>query len=285
MMSNEKQDWTEVIKPQRAALDINWQELWQYRDLLFLLVKRDVVAFYKQTLLGPLWFFIQPIFTIIIFTFIFGNVAGISTDGLPAPLFYLAGLILWNYFAECFNKTATTFRDNASLFGKVYFPRLILPLSVVVSSLLKLLLQFLLFGIFIVYYLITSKAAIQPNALIVITPLLFLLVAFLGLAGGLIITSLTTKYRDLVFLIGFGVQLLMYATTVIYPLSAVPEKYKIYIQWNPITPIIETFRYSFLGAGEFSPIMLLYSGMSILLLLIFGIMVFNKVERNFMDTV
>ena len=284
-MSKHTEQWTEIISPEKSFIYINWLEIWHYRDLLILLVKRDVVAFYKQTLLGPLWFFIQPVFTTIIFTFIFGNVAAISTDGLPAPLFYLAGLILWNYFAECFNRTATTFRDNAGLFGKVYFPRLILPLSIVISALLKLFLQLLLFFCFLAYYGLMTNAKVQPNSILLLTPILIMLIAFLGLAGGLLITSMTTKYRDLVFLIGFGVQLLMYATTVIYPLSAVPAKYKNVIQWNPITPLIETFRYGFLGEGVFSPLMLVYAALCTMLLLIIGIFIFNRVERNFMDTV
>ncbi|AZI27992.1 ABC transporter permease [Pedobacter sp. G11] len=267
--------------------DLKLNEVWAYRDLLWLLVRRDFVSFYKQTILGPLWFFIQPLFTTIIFTFIFGNLAGISTDGLPKPLFYMAGITAWNYFADCLTKTSTVFRDNAGIFGKVYFPRLIVPLSIVFSNLVRFGVQMLLFLILMVYYLATD-AQFNISWAICLFPIVIVLMALLGLGTGMIISAMTTKYRDLAFLIGFGVQLLMYATTVIYPLSTALEKYPKYawiIEYNPMTPIIETFRYGFLGEGRFSWFSLGYATGVTTVVLLFGILVFNKVERNFVDTV
>ncbi|HEY0054501.1 MAG TPA: ABC transporter permease [Pedobacter sp.] len=272
------------ITPQSSLIDLKLKEIWNYRDLLVLLVRRDFVSFYKQTILGPLWFFIQPIFTTIIFTFIFGNLAGISTDGLPQPLFYMAGITAWNYFAECLTKTSTVFKDNANIFGKVYFPRLIMPFSIVLSNLVKFGVQFLLFIIMLLYYKSTGSQ-FSPNSYILLFPLLIFLMAALGLALGMIISAMTTKYRDLAFLVTFGVQLLMYATTVIYPLSAAPEKYRFLIVLNPMTGIIETFRYGFLGNGSFSWETLGYTLAITIVLLISGIIVFNKVEKNFVDTV
>lgn len=275
------------IKPQSSILDLKIKDTWEYRDLLGLLVRRDFVSFYKQTILGPLWFFIQPVFTTIIFTFIFGNLAGISTDGLPGPLFYMAGITAWNYFAECLTKTSTVFKDNASIFGKVYFPRLIMPLSIVVSNLVKFGVQFLLFLAVMVYYLSTD-ANFSPNAYVLLFPVLLILMAALGLGLGMIISAMTTKYRDLAFLVTFGVQLLMYATTVIYPLSTAIEKYPEYswiIEYNPMTTIIETFRYGFLGAGTFSWEALGYTSLATFIILMAGIVIFNKVEKNFVDTV
>ncbi len=277
-------EWTEEIKPKSSIVSLNLDELWRYRDLLMMFVRRDVVAVYKQTILGPIWFFVQPIFTTIVFVVVFGNIAAISTDGLPMPLFYMSGIVLWNYFSECFNKTATTFRDNAGIFGKVYFPRLIMPLSVVVSSMLKLLIQLLLLLCFWLWYYWQGVAFVTNGALLLL-PLLIVLMALLGLGSGLIITSLTTKYRDLTFLVAFGVQLLMYATPVIYPASSVPEKYRMLIEYNPLSAIIETFRYGLLGKGGFSWTSLSYSMGFTLVVLLSGIVVFNRVERNFMDTV
>ncbi|HEX8377776.1 MAG TPA: ABC transporter permease [Pedobacter sp.] len=281
-MHPNEQTWE--IAPKSSLLDLKLKETWDYRDLLVLLVKRDFISFYKQTILGPLWFFIQPIFTTIIFTFIFGNLAGISTDGLPQPLFYMAGITAWNYFAECLTKTSTVFKDNASIFGKVYFPRLIMPFSIVLSNLVKFGVQFLLFVLMLLYYKSTG-AAFSPNAYMLLFPFLILLMAALGLSLGMIISAMTTKYRDLAFLVTFGVQLLMYATTVIYPLSAAPEKYKFLIALNPMTGIIETFRYGFLGNGSFSWETLGYTSGITLVLLLVGIIIFNKVEKNFVDTV
>ena len=277
-------EWDLVIEPQSSLLQLNLKDVWRYRDLLWLLVKRDFVSFYKQTILGPLWFFIQPLFTTIIFTFIFGNLAGLSTDGLPQPLFYMAGITAWNYFADCLTKTSTVFRDNANIFGKVYFPRLIMPLSIVVSNLVRFGVQMLLFFMMLGYYAFTG-AAFAPNAYILLFPILVLQMALLGLGLGLVITALTTKYRDLAFLITFGVQLMMYATTVIYPLSAAPANYKWLIELNPMTGIIEAFRFGFLGQGELTLSSFGYSVAFTLVALVLGVIIFNKTEKTFVDTV
>jgi lipopolysaccharide transport system permease protein len=282
-----EEDWDIEIKPVNNLLDLKLKDVWHYRDLLLLLVKRDFVSFYKQTILGPLWFFIQPLFTTIIFTFVFGNMAGISTDGLPQPLFYMAGITTWNYFAECLNKTSTVFKDNANLFGKVYFPRLIMPLSIVASNLVRFAVQMLLFLLMMLFYLGTD-VQFSPNRYILLFPLLVVLMACLGLALGMIISAMTTKYRDLAFLVTFGVQLLMYATTVIYPLSTALDKYPTYawiIEYNPMTPIIEAFRYGFLGKGSFSWQSLGYCTTITLSIMVIGLIVFNKVEKTFVDTV
>lgn len=286
-MENTEHNYEWTIEAESYLLDLKLNEVWGYRDLLWLLVRRDFVSFYKQTILGPLWFFIQPLFTTIIFTFVFGNLAGISTDGLPKPLFYLAGIIAWNYFADCLTKTSTVFRDNAGIFGKVYFPRLIVPLSIVMSNLVRFAVQMILFMMLMGYYLF-SGANFEPSWAISLFPLLIVIMALLGLGFGMIISAMTTKYRDLAFLVGFGVQLLMYATTVIYPLSTALEKYPKYawiIKYNPMTPILETFRYGFLGKGCFSWTSLGYVTLITFVILIFGIVIFNKVERNFVDTV
>lgn len=277
-------EWDLTIEPQSSLFKLNLKDVWRYRDLLWLFVKRDFVSFYKQTILGPLWFFIQPLFTTIIFTFIFGNLAGISTDGLPQPLFYMAGITAWNYFADCLTKTSTVFKDNANIFGKVYFPRLIMPLSIVASNLVRFLVQLLLFVIMIGYYAIQG-ANFHFTWAIALFPFLVLLMALLGLGLGLIITALTTKYRDLAFLITFGVQLMMYATTVIYPLSAAPVKYKHLIELNPMTGIIEAFRYGFLGQGELTLHSLGYSTLVTFISLVLGVVIFNKTEKTFVDTI
>ncbi|WP_316832739.1 ABC transporter permease [Pedobacter aquatilis] len=284
-MNEHEHSWT--IEAKSSLFDLKLNEVWAYRDLLWLLVRRDFVSFYKQTILGPLWFFIQPLFTTIIFTFIFGNLAGISTDGLPKPLFYMAGITAWNYFADCLIKTSNVFRDNAGIFGKVYFPRLIMPLSIVVSNLVRFGVQMLLFLILMAYYYITGTP-LHISWAIGLFPIIVLLMALLGLGAGMIISAMTTKYRDLAFLVSFGVQLLMYATTVIYPLSEAIKKYPAYswvIEYNPMTPIIETFRYGFLGEGSFSLVSFGYASAITFALLLFGIVIFNKVERNFVDTV
>lgn len=277
-------EWDLVIEPQSSLFELHLKDVWRYRDLLWLLVKRDFVSFYKQTILGPLWFFIQPLFTTIIFTFVFGNLAGLSTDGLPQPLFYMAGITAWNYFADCLTKTSTVFRDNAQIFGKVYFPRLIMPLSIVVSNLVRFGVQMLLFFMMIGYYAFTG-AAFHSNSFVLLFPILVLLMALLGLGLGLIITALTTKYRDLAFLITFGVQLMMYATTVIYPLSAAPANYKWLVELNPMTGIIEAFRYGFLGQGVLTWQSLGYSVIVTLVSLVLGVIIFNKTEKTFVDTV
>ena len=279
------QIWTEVIEPKNSLFDLKLKEVWNYRDLLLMFVKRDFTATYKQTILGPLWFFIQPILTTIMFTIIFGKFAGISSDRQPRMLFYLAGLTIWNYFAECFIKTSNVFTANAGIFGKVYFPRLVTPLSIVVSGLIRLGIQMLLFLGFLTYFLFTHNPTVKPNACILLVPLLILLMAGFALGMGMIFSALTTKYRDLGFLLAFGVQLLMYATPVIYPLNSLPAKYKWYVLANPLSSIVETFRYAFLGSGYFSWGSLGYSCVVMVFLLLLGTVIFNKVEKSFMDTV
>jgi len=276
--------WTEIIKPRAGLLKLQLAEIWKYKDLLTMLVRRDFVSTYKQTILGPIWFFIQPLLTTVTFILIFGNIARISTDGLPMTLFYMAGITLWNYFSDCLNKTATVFKDNSNIFGKVYFPRIIMPLSIIVSNLVRFGIQFSLFICFWIYYL-SIGANVHPNLYILLVPFLVILMAILALGSGMLISAMTTKYRDLVFLLTFGVQLLMYATPVIYPMSAMPEKYKLLISVNPLSSIVEAFRYAFTGSGQFNWLGLFYSNCFALVLLFFGTLVFNKVERSFMDTV
>lgn len=276
--------WTEIIEPRVHLLDLKLKDIWRYRDLLFMFVKRDFVSTYKQTILGPIWFFIQPILTTLMFVLIFGRVANLSTDGLPMIPFYLAGVTIWNYFSECLNKTATVFRDNANLFGKVYFPRLVMPLSIVTSNLVRFVIQFAIFLAVVIYYS-WKEGTVHPNIYLLLTPFLVFLMAGISLGFGIIFSSLTTKYRDLVFLLTFGVQLLMYATPVIYPLSMMPEKYAWLIKANPLTGIFEAFRYGWLGSGSFSWNGLLYSSVFMIVLLSAGAVIFNKVEKTFMDTV
>ena len=280
----QEQAWDLILTPKTSLLSFQWREVWRYRDLLQMFVKRDVVTLYKQTILGPLWFFIQPILTTIVYMVVFGGIAGISTDGLPRILFYSAGIVIWNYFSETLNTTSRTFIENTGLFGKVYFPRLIMPLSKVVSGLLKFLIQFSFFMVVFVVFLVKGTTA-QPNIYILLVPFLIVLMAGLGLGFGIIFTSLTTKYRDLNFLIQFGVQLLMYATPVIYPISVIPEKYKPFILLNPITYIVEGFRYAFLGVGTWSWQGLGYTSVFAIIVLTLGVLIFNKVEKTFMDTV
>ncbi len=276
--------WDLEIEPTSGFFDLNWREVWQYRDLIALFVRRDIVATYKQTILGPIWFFVQPILTTIAYVLIFGNVAGISTGGIPKILFYLAGITLWNYFQECLMKTSDTFILNQNLFGKVYFPRLAAPISVVVSSLFKFFIQLSLFLAAWAFYLVTTDS-VQPNVTILLFPFYVLLMSGMGFSLGVLISSLTTKYRDLRFLIQFGIQLLMYGTPIVYPLSIVPEKYRIFLLANPITSVVEAFKYSFLGEGYFSWIGLGYSSAFMIVTLFLSILVFNRVEKTFMDTV
>jgi lipopolysaccharide transport system permease protein len=277
-------EWTMILRPKRNLLDINLHELWQYRDLIMLFVKRDFVSKFKQTILGPLWFIIQPLLTTIMFTIIFGNIAGISTNGIPKMLFYMSGIVGWTYFSTCLNDTSQTFIKNASIFGKVYFPRLALPISVVISNLVSFVIQFLFLCLFLVYFMIKGSD-VSPNILVLWIPFLVLLMAGLGLGFGIIISSLTTKYRDLTHLVTFGVTLWMYATPIIYPLSEIPEKYQLLVLANPMTPVVETFRTALLGVGQINYLHLLYSlGFTIVLLAV-GIVIFNKVEKTFMDTV
>ncbi|NBU70770.1 MAG: ABC transporter permease [Bacteroidetes bacterium] len=281
---HDNSEWDLVIEPQKSLFELPLLDLWRYRDLLWLLVKRDFVSFYKQTILGPLWFFIQPLFTTLVYTFIFGDLAGLSTDGLPQPLFYMAGITAWNYFAECLTKTSTVFRDNANIFGKVYFPRLIMPLSIVVSNLVRFGVQMVLFVMMMAYYAYIG-APLELTWALVLFPVLVLLMALLGLGLGLLVTALTTTYRDLAFLITFGVQLLMYTTTVIYPLSSAPAGYQWAIELNPMTGIIEAFRYGFLGRGAIGMETLGYSVIFTLVVLLLGVLIFNKTEKTFVDTV
>ena len=278
------QHWTEEITPKTSLLDLNLKEVWHYRDLMFMFVKRDFVTFYKQTILGPLWFFVQPLLTTIMYVIVFGNIAKISTDGLPMMVFYLCGITFWNYFSECFTKTASVFKDNASIFGKVYFPRLVMPLSIVVSNLIKLSIQFFLFIVVLLWYKFQG-ANVHPNMYILLTPYLIVLMAIIALGSGMIISSLTTKYKDLIFLITFGIQLLMYATPVIYPLSTLPAKYAFIIKANPLSAVIETLRFAFTGSGTFSWMHLGYSSVFAFVLLAIGAIIFNKVEKTFLDTV
>ncbi len=272
------------IKPSDSLFDLKIKEAIAYRDLLWLLVRRDFVSFYKQTVLGPVWFFIQPIITVITYTIIFGGVAGLSTGGAPKPLFYLAGVVTWNYFSDCLIKTSTVFKDNASIFGKVYFPRLIMPLSIVFSNMVRFVVQMLVFFVLMAYYFITG-GNFHVTIYILLFPVLIMLMAVLGLGLGMIISALTTKYRDLAFLVTFGVPLLMYSTTVIIPLAAVKGKFKLLMELNPMTSIIEFFRVGFLGSGTVSWPLFGYTVACTLITLLAGVVIFNKVEKNFVDTV
>ncbi len=282
-MSNE---WTTEIKPKKKWLDVDLKGIWRYRDLYVMYIKRDIVTKYKQTILGPLWYVIQPIFTTIMYMFVFGGLAGISTDGAPQPLFYMAGIVLWGYFSESFTVSNSVFSTNANVFGKVYFPRLIVPLSGITSSLLKMLIQLVLFIIVYIYYYITlENNSLSLNWSLLLFPFYIFLIGFHAMSWGLIISSLTTKYRDLKFLVHFGLQLFMYATPVIYPLSAAPEKYRAILELNPLTPIFEAFKYGCLGCGSLDWGGLLYSTVFLCITLFFSVIVFTRVERNFMDTI
>tara|TARA_X000000950_G_C13917572_1_gene661775 strand:- start:2898 stop:3740 length:843 start_codon:yes stop_codon:yes gene_type:complete len=277
----------EIILPKKNILDINLKEIWQYKDLLILFVKRDLTTTYKQTILGPLWFIIQPVFTTLMFTLIFGKLASIPTDDLPPILFYMCGITCWNYFSESLSKTSNTFIINANIFGKVYFPRLIVPISVIFSNLLKFFIQIFLFLLVLSYYYFNGFN-VAPNLKIVFLPLFLTLMAGLGLGFGILISSLTTKYRDFQFLVVFGVQLFMYATPIVYPLSLAQEKLGSY-SWiamaNPMSSVIEAMKFAFLGQGQFSWSHLSFSFAFMIILLIVGIITFNKVEQNFIDTV
>lgn len=279
-----KENWTIEIKPKKKLLDVDLKGIWRYRDLYYMYVKRDIITVYKQTILGPLWFLIQPILTTIMYMFVFGGLAGISTDGVPQPLFYMSGILLWNYFNAAFMVSSNVFTANASVFGKVYFPRLVVPLSGITSNLIKFGIQLLLFIIIYLYYYIQG-VNLTINWSILLFPILILMIALHAMSWGLIISALTTKYRDLTQLVAFGIQLFMYLTPVIYPLSAAPEKYRIFISLNPLTPIFETFKYSCMGSGSLDWLGLGYSFIILLITLFISIIIFNRVERNFMDTV
>ena len=284
-MNQNSNNWTEIIRSKSSSFNLNLKELIEYKDLLLMFVKRDFAATYKQTILGPIWFFIQPILTTVMFTIVFGKFANLKTDVEPKFLFYFSGIVIWNYFSDCFIKTSTVFKDNAQLFGKVFFPRLVMPLSIILSSLLKFSIQFSLFVILIIFYHFQNNSQINPGITILLTPLYLLLMAGFAFGTGLIIAALTTKYRDLSFLVSFGVQLLMYGSPIIYSSTTINQKFKSYIQLNPLTGIIESFRNSYLGTGKVEISSLLYSLFCMLLFIILGLYFFNKVEQKFIDTV
>lgn len=287
MISAENKDdnWDLVIESKSHWLRLNFAEVWRYRDLLWLLVLRDYKASFKQTILGPIWFFIQPILTSSVYAVIFGMIAKLGTDGQPRMLFYMSGVILWNYFSTCLTATASTFVSNANIFGKVYFPRLIMPISVVMSNLLRFSVQLLLFLVALAYFMTKPDSHLTITWAVFLLPVFLIIMAMLGLSMGLIVSSLTTKYRDLTHLVGFGVQLMMYATPVVYPSSELSPKWQQLLQLNPMTAVIEGFRFAFLGSGSFQPMMLIYSLGVTLLLLFISIIMFNRVEKGFMDTV
>ena len=288
------ESWDLVLRPHRSFFDIDLRDIWRYRDLLWLFVRRDFVSFYKQTILGPLWFFLQPLFTTVIYTFIFGGLASIPTDGIRSPaVFYMAGITLWNYFADCITKTSTVFKDNTTIFGKVYFPRIVMPLSLVISNLIRFGVQLFLFLLTMAFfYWVKGDHSFYFTPYVLLFPVVVLLMAMQGLGIGMIVSAMTTRYRDLAFLVLFGVQLLMYATTVVYPLSSVLEKFGAkhpvlvsIIEYNPMTAVIETFRMGFLGHGTFTWGMFGYSTAVTTVIFLLGVFTFNKVERSFVDTI
>lgn len=282
-MNEPQQKWTETIEDNHSLFDLKLKEVWKYKDLIYMFVKRDFISSFKQTILGPIWFFINPIFTTITYLIVFGRIANLPTDGAPPLLFYLAGVTLWNYFSTSLIGTSSTFIGNAGIFGKVYFPRLVTPISIVLSNLMRFGVQLVLFLIAWVYYF--TKGEVHPNIWILATPFLIVLMALFALGVGMIFSALTTKYKDLSMLLGFGVSLYMYATPVIYPTSALPGVFKKLAFYNPLTGIFECFKYAWLGVGDFSPLMLVISTFIILILLAIGTVIFNKIEKTFMDTV
>jgi lipopolysaccharide transport system permease protein len=280
-----EEQWTEEISSERGLLDFNLKEIWHYRDLIWMFVKRDIASQYKQTVLGPIWFFVSPFMTVFMYTFVFSRIAGIQTDGIPAPIFYLTGTSLWNYFQQCFISSSGTFVNNAGIFGKVYFPRLVSPISTTISNLIKFFIQFSVLIALIIYYILFRHQVFHFNWYLALLPLLILLMAGIAFGIGIITSAITTKYRDLQMFIGYAISLLMYATPVIYPISEVPERFRIYLMLNPISPLIETFRYSVLGNGTFSWLALGYSAAFMVVVSFIGIVIFNQVEKTFMDTV
>ena len=273
------------IEPKKKWLDVDLRGLWRYRDLCYMYIKRDIVTQYKQTILGPLWYIIQPLLTTIMYMFVFGGLAGISTDGIPQPLFYMAGITMWNYFSTCFSSCSEVFSHNANVFGKVYFPRLVVPLSSCTSNLIRMLIQLLMFIASYVYYVMTDQFTVSLSISVLLFPILILMTGLHSMSWGLLFSSWTTKYRDLKFLISFGIQLFMYATPVIYPLSFAPERYRFILELNPLTPIFEAFKYSCLGTGTFSIYGLLYSFIFLAVTMFFSVIIFNRTEQRFMDTV
>ncbi len=281
-MKNEE-NWTIEIKPTSGWFDINLKEIWRYRDLLMLFVRRDIVTLYKQTVLGPLWYILQPVLTTLMFTLVFGRIAGLSTDGVPPIIFYLLGVTVWGYFSDCLNRTSNTFVANQHIFGKVYFPRITVPGSIVISTLLRFAIQFGIFVLIWIYYFYLGK--VEANAVAFLLPVVVFLMAVMSLGFGMLFSAMTTKYRDLQFLLVFAVQLWMYATPIIYPVSSIPETYVKYIKLNPITPLVETMRYGFLGQGNFEWSGILYTSIFAFGIFLIGTIVFSRVEKNFMDTV
>ena len=279
-----KKNWTTVIESRSGWFDLDISGLWKYQDLIWLFVRRDFVAVYKQTILGPLWFLMQPLFTTLVFTVIFGKIAKIPTDGLPPVLFYMTGIVVWNYFSGCLVGTSNTFVNNAGLFGKVYFPRLVVPVSVVISNILTFLIQLFLLFVFLIYFYLMGTP-VNASWGVIFIPLIVLHMAVLGLGTGILISSMTTKYRDLTFAVGFGVQLWMYATPIVYPLSHVPEKWYWIAALNPMTAIVENFRYILLGEGGVDFSIMGESIVVTVLIMIAGVIIFSKIEKNFMDTV
>lgn len=280
----ECEKWDLIILPRKKWFDLHLRDLWRCKDLISLFVKRDFVTFYKQTVLGPLWYLIQPLLITIVFTVIFGKVARISTDEIPPFLFYLAGNVAWSYFANCLNQTSNTFVKNAGIFGKVYFPRLTVPVSAVIINLVKFSIQFLLFLGFYIYFIMMGKP-VRPNLLVLLLPILIFQMALLGLGTGILVSSLTTKYRDLTFVMTFAVQLWMYASSVVIPASTVPEKYRYLYMMNPMASVIEVFRYAFMGRGIVNPVYIAVSWGVTFFVLFGGVVLFSRIEKNFMDTV
>jgi lipopolysaccharide transport system permease protein len=282
MSKVESGEWVQ-ISSKTNWFDVKLKEIWNYRDLIVLFVRRDIVSTYKQTILGPIWFLIGPLFTVVTYTFVFSDIAKIPTDNIPAPLFYLAGTTLWNYFQTCLNGISNTFNQNASIFGKVYFPRLVSPISLMISNLFKLGIQLIMFFAFVVFY--SYQDVISPNNYIILLPLIILIIGGIAFGAGIIISSLSTKYRDFTYLLSFGITLLMYITPVIYPISSLPENIKFLLEINPLTPLIEIFRFSFTGRGVIEISGLFYSFCFMIILIVIGVILFNKIEKKFMDTV
>ena len=283
--NSEYRDWTSIITPKTKWYQLNLKEIWEYRDLIGIFVKRDIISIYKQTILGPVWFLLGPLFTVFTYTFLFSEVAHLSTDGLPGPLFYLGGTTLWNYFQASFNGASSTFSANVGIFGKVYFPRLVTPISLMISNLLKLSFQFLTYIIFLIYYFQKLPNLVFHYELLYLIPFVLLVLAMIAMGTGIIVSSFTSKYRDLTMVVGIGISLLMYATPIMYPASAIPNLYKPYLHLNPISPLIEVFRYIFTGTGAFILFDLLYSFTFALFVFVLGIFIFNRTEKTFMDTI
>ncbi len=282
--AGELDSWDYVIDSKRSLFDLRLREIFNYKDLLFLFIKRDIVTVYKQTIFGPVWYFVQPLMTMFTYIIVFGRIAGIATDGIPKPLFYLAGIVLWNLFSQSFKNTADVFFQNAHIYGKVYFPRVIIPIAKVASAFLKFLIQFILFAGLLVYYTIQNPE-VQPNAWLLLMPLYLVILVMLGLGLGLFFSALTTKYRDFTFVIQLGLTLMMYATPIIYPMSTIQGTLRKVFELNPVSPLVEAFKYGFIGTGTFDIGWIAYSFIFSSITLLIGILVFNRTEKNFMDTI